>query len=147
MLPFQRVLAEVWKITAIPPIADFDQVAIKSDPTYSGAWYARAAAWGFKRDFERAVGDYGEAIRLDPKNPSPVLDRCIAYVDNRDYDHAIADYSEIIRLDPKSDDAFNRRGIAYHKKGDYDRATQTDVRDFGVDRTTRPSSWTTSHLC
>ena len=75
-----------------------------------------------KKDYDRAIADYNEAIRLDPKYPAVFNDRGLAYSVKGDYDRAIADYSEAIRLDPKYAAFFNNRGLAYSEKGDKDRA-------------------------
>src|SRR5262245_58247121 len=74
------------------------------------------------RDYERAIADYSEAIRLVPANAPAFLGRGNAYASKGDRDRAIADYSEAIRLDSKYAFAFNNRGVAYKNKGDYDRA-------------------------
>jgi tetratricopeptide (TPR) repeat protein len=71
---------------------------------------------------DRAIADYTEAIRLDPKYAWAYGRRGDAYGMKGDYDQAIADLTEAIRLDPKYDLAYGRRGAAYVMKEDYDRA-------------------------
>src|SRR5262249_30059012 len=78
------------------------------------------------RDYDRAIADYGEAIRLIPANAHAFLGRGNAYASKGDHDRAIADYSEAIRLAPKYALAFSNRGVAYGKKSEYDRA----ISDF-----------------
>src|SRR5262249_17774313 len=78
------------------------------------------------RDYDRAIADYSEAIRLVPTNAPAFFGRGSAYVNKGDNDRAIADYNEAIRLDPKFAFAFNNRGFAYFRKGDPDRA----IADF-----------------
>jgi tetratricopeptide (TPR) repeat protein len=73
-------------------------------------------------DYDRAVADYNEAIRLDPKSTLAFIGRGDAYTNKGDHDRALADYNEAIRLDPKSALAHSDRGVAYANKGDYDRA-------------------------
>ena len=81
-------------------------------------------AWAYigKRDYDRAIADLNEAIRLDPRNSAAYNNRGWAYIDKRDYDRAIADLNEAIRLDPRNSEAYNNRGWAYNGKGEYDRA-------------------------
>ena len=86
------------------------------------AYVIRGLAWSAKNDFDHAITDYTEAIRLDPKNAVDFSSRGNAYYARRDYDHAIADYDQAIRLDPKNAVVFSSRGNAYYAKGDYDRA-------------------------
>src|SRR5262245_63223580 len=81
----------------------------------SGAWTGRmlgfalkrrADAHAIKRDYDRAIADYTEAIRAYAKYPSTFYRRANTYVAMRDYDHAIADYGEAIRLSPDNPFAF-----------------------------------------
>jgi tetratricopeptide (TPR) repeat protein len=75
-------------------------------------------AYAAKGDFERAVSNFSEAIRLDRKFASAYYNRALAYQMRNDYDRAIADYNEAIRLNPKYAAAYQGRGITKQKKGD-----------------------------
>jgi len=77
-------------------------------------------------DYERAIADLNEAIRLDPKSAVAYNNRGSAYAFQGDIDRAIADFSEAIRLDPKFAAAYNNRGFAYLNQGRTDRA----IADF-----------------
>ena len=77
-----------------------------------------------KDAYDRAIQNYDEAIRLDPRSADAFAGRGSAYLLKGDYDSAILDYNEAIRLNPKSASAFNGRGASYFAKGDYDRAIQ-----------------------
>src|SRR5499433_959652 len=70
------------------------------------------------RDFDAAITDYSEAIRLDPKYALAFHNRGAAYANKGDRDRAIADYDEAIRLDPQYALAFCNRGRAKRAKGD-----------------------------
>jgi tetratricopeptide (TPR) repeat protein len=85
----------------------------------------RGTAHRIKEDKERAIADYTEAIRLDPKNIDAFFFRAIVYrgsSGNGALALAIADLDTVIRLDPKHTSALYGRGFAHHTKGDYDRA-------------------------
>src|SRR5262245_42445384 len=90
-------------------------------PNDAMEYEARGAAYLFT-DRQRAIADYSEAIRLDPKYAVAYSNRGLAYAYKNEYDRAIADYNEAIRLDPKYVEAYYNRGLAYDYKNEYDRA-------------------------
>ena len=86
------------------------------------AYIRRGNAYNHKGDYDRAIADLEQAVRLDPKDPKAYVIRGFAYVEKGDYDRAIADLEQAVRLDPKDPKAYVIRGFAYVEKGDYDRA-------------------------
>src|SRR5215510_9047323 len=66
----------------------------------------RGNAWRSKGDNERAIADYDQAIRLDPKNAVAYYNRGNAWWGKGDLDRAIADYDQAIGLDPKDTAAY-----------------------------------------
>ena len=75
-----------------------------------------------KKEYDKAIADYTEAIRLDPRNAERLRNRGIAWRSKKEYDKAIADYNEAIRLDPEYALAYNHRGMAWSDKKEYDKA-------------------------
>lgn len=51
-------------------------------------------------DFDKAITDFNEAIRLDPKNTTAYLDRGFAYVEKGDEVRAKADQDKALKLHP-----------------------------------------------
>jgi tetratricopeptide (TPR) repeat protein len=84
----------------------------------------RGAAYQRKSDYDRAIADFDQAIRLDPNDAFATAynSRGNAYNAKGDYDRAIADFDQAIRLHPNLVASYNNRGLAYNGKGDYDRA-------------------------
>jgi tetratricopeptide (TPR) repeat protein len=78
------------------------------------------------KQYDRAIADFDEAIRVDPNYAAGFSNRGVAYMKKEDYDRAIADFDEAIRVDPNYADGFSNRGLAYVEKEDYDRA----ITDF-----------------
>jgi tetratricopeptide (TPR) repeat protein len=74
---------------------------ISQNPNVAAYYYYRGNAYRAKRDNDRAIADYGQAIWLDPKDAEAYFNRGNAYNGKGDYDRAIADFDEAIRLDPK----------------------------------------------
>ena len=99
----------------------------------------RGVEQGLKKDYDLALADYGEALRIDKKYSDAFYNRCVLYNAKEDYDRALADCSQAVKLGPgpnaraaTSDgrlendharsDYYSERGFAYLKKNDYDRA-------------------------
>ena len=75
-----------------------------------------------RTELDIALGDYNEAIRLDPTQASSTSTAAAFGRAKKEYDKAIADYNQAIRLDPKDALAYNNRGTAWHAKKEYDKA-------------------------
>ena len=90
------------------------------------AYKHRGIAYAEKGDLDRAIGDFSEALRLEPEDAQAYYNRGIMYSDKGDdvrySDRAIADFTEALRLDPKFANAYGNRGLVYASKGDLDRA-------------------------
>jgi tetratricopeptide (TPR) repeat protein len=71
-------------------------------------------------DWDLAITEYSNAIRLDPKCAEAYNGRGDAYLGKRDWDNTIADCTEAIRLKPDFAEAYYGRGLAYEKKRDWD---------------------------
>jgi lipoprotein NlpI len=95
------------------------------------AHYRRGTAYDLKREIDRAIADFDEAIKLDPSLAAAYNDRGNARLVKGDADGAMADYEAAIRLDPTDEDAFNNRGRALFNRGQYDKAL-TDL-DKAID--------------
>ena len=84
--------------------------------------FDRGEAFINRGEWDAAIREYNEAIRLNPNYAEAYGSRGLAYWVNRDYDRAIEDCTEAIRLNPNYAEAYNYRGNAYSRKNDYDRA-------------------------
>jgi uncharacterized caspase-like protein len=85
-------------------------------------FYDRGVQFYNRGDYETAIADFTEAIRIDQNYEEAYNDRGLAYDKKGDYDRAIADYTQAIRIDPNYAIAYNNRGLAYGNKKDHDRA-------------------------
>lgn len=98
------------------------------------AFFKRANALHQKAQYDRAIADYTQAIRLLPSFANAFYNRGVSYYSLRQYDRALADYTEAIRLDPNNPAVFLNRGSVYAIKGQYDRA----IADFDQAIVLRP---------
>jgi tetratricopeptide (TPR) repeat protein len=120
--------------------------------TSSSAWThnMRGVAFDEQEDYDAAIEDYDEAIRLDPENPIPFNNRGNAWANKEDarvgrpqdarepakpveggqpvarqgemIERAFADFDEALRLDPDYADAFNNRGTTWSDRRHYRKA-------------------------
>src|SRR5204862_5479877 len=70
-----------------------------------------------KGEYEKAIKDYTEAIKLEPKFGPAYSARGAAYAQIGDVFKGISDFDEAIRLDPKDTTALYNRGLARGKLG------------------------------
>jgi lipoprotein NlpI len=87
----------------------------------------RGNAYQSKGEYQRAIQDYDEALRIDPDSALAFNNRASAFQHMGNYDRAIQDYDQAIRLDPSSALAYNNRGRTQHLKEDYTQA----IKDYG----------------
>jgi tetratricopeptide (TPR) repeat protein len=82
----------------------------------------RALVFSNKADYDRAIADCDQALKLDPSNDTAYNNRAFALIRQGNYDRAIGDLDRAIKLAPASSRAYKNRGDAYRGKGDLDRA-------------------------
>jgi tetratricopeptide (TPR) repeat protein len=75
-----------------------------------------------EQDYDKAITEYTEAIRLAPDIVESYSLRGKMYFLKGEYDKAIEDYTHVIKLNTNSADVYFDRGNAYLKKNDFIRA-------------------------
>ena len=88
------------------------------------AYNNRGNAYAEKGDYDRAVQDFDQSIKLNPTNAKPFNNSGVAYLKKGEYDLAIKNLDEAIRLNPNYVKAFVNRAETYLKKNEYDRAAR-----------------------
>ena len=88
------------------------------------AYYRRGRAYHNKSQYDRAIEDYNQTIKLNPKSARAFSNRGLAYARKSQHDRAIKDFDQAIRLSPKEASAFSNRGDVYGKKGQLDLAIE-----------------------
>ena len=80
--------------------------------------YRRGASYGGLGQTERALADYSQAIRLDPRRSLAFLDRGVLLAATaRAYSRAIDDFNRVLELEPDNVSALIARGGAYSQLG------------------------------
>jgi len=77
-------------------------------------------------EWELAIQDFGDVIRLDPNDDRAYHNRGYAYMRLGEYERAVQDYDKVIQLYPESASAndYKNRGAAYSGLGQHQRAIQ-----------------------
>jgi len=94
----------------------------QTTPATAEEFFNRGKTYYDEDDYDKAIADYTQAIRLDPDYSRPYANRGNAYACKKDYDRAIADYNKAIDILPTYIYAYNNLGLAYASKGSYDNA-------------------------
>ena len=115
-------------------LADFAEAA-KIDKKYADAFFNRCSIYNFKQQYDAAITECSQAIKLGPSADATVAggseklgkdlafsdyytERGFAYFKKDDYVHAFVDLDNAIRLNPNNGRALKTRGLAYEAKGD-----------------------------
>jgi tetratricopeptide (TPR) repeat protein len=117
----RETLARLRTIANAPPAAPPPPAQKPSVNPAQALADSAIAAFG-RKEYDKAIADYTQAIQIDPNFATAYYNRASAYGMKTEYDKAIADYTRAIELNPGITGAYNNRGIAYFDKGDYDRA-------------------------
>ena len=89
---------------------------VKNNTETCEMFFNRGYAYYDKKQYDEAIKDYTEAIRLDPNYAWAYNNRGNVYYSKKDYDRAIADYDEALRVDPSFTIAQTRRVEAIKAK-------------------------------
>ncbi|HEY1188693.1 MAG TPA: tetratricopeptide repeat protein [Gemmata sp.] len=92
------------------------------DPTNPAALLWRGNYWLAQNNYEKAIKDLDEALRLDPKKVTALNARGAAHGRALKYGKAANDFTEAIRLDPKNAVAFVNRGLMRFERGEWETA-------------------------
>ena len=86
--------------------------AIKVNPDYEDAYYARGWAYISLGIYQFAINDFDSLIRINPDYADAYYARGFAYDDLGNYQQAIDDYSSAIKINPNNAKAYLFRGTA-----------------------------------
>jgi tetratricopeptide (TPR) repeat protein len=90
----------------------------KYAPNLSAVYQQRAYAAATSQQFQDAISDYGEAIKITPEDARIYEQRAAVEMKLNDYDKALADYSAAIKLKPNEVRYYAYRSYIYETKND-----------------------------
>ncbi len=88
--------------------------------------YNQGNAYVEKGEYDKAIAEYTEAIRLDPTDVKTYYNRGLTYRNKGDHDQAIADFTETIRLHPQNPVFYSFRANVYRALGDDAKAAKDE---------------------
>jgi tetratricopeptide (TPR) repeat protein len=98
----------------------------------------RGTAYLSKQDYDRALADLSQAIKIEPNRAAAYFNRAVIFYSKKNYDLAIADCSQVIKLQPDFALAYVKRGANYYAKKDYGLA----IANFNQAIKIQPDSYT-----
>jgi tetratricopeptide (TPR) repeat protein len=90
----------------------------KYAPNLAAVYQQRGYAAATNQQFQDAINDYGEAIKITPEDARIYEQRAAVEMKLNDNDKALADYSEAIKLKPNEARYYLYRSYIYETKGD-----------------------------
>lgn len=93
----------------------------------NAALYNRGSAYSATGQYDKAIADFTQALKLNPDDGILYIGRGNAYLQNGDFDHAGPDFDAAIRLHAQPAVAYSGKGMIDFVRGQYDRA----IEDFG----------------
>jgi tetratricopeptide (TPR) repeat protein len=95
---------------------------IRQQPKNAIAYFDRGEIYRSMRDYDHAISDLTQAIKLDPKYALAYERRGDCHFDKHEYDRAKADFEKALELDPQYSPSYNGRGLVFEAMGDFVRA-------------------------
>src|SRR5258708_38815653 len=82
----------------------------------------RGGAYSAKGDYDHAIDDLDQSIKLDSQNAGAYINRGNSYGAKKEYDRALDDYGQALRIHPQDSGAYSARGNVYEHLGQPERA-------------------------
>ncbi|HYB91109.1 MAG TPA: tetratricopeptide repeat protein [Candidatus Binataceae bacterium] len=100
-------------------IADLGRAIKYSRAKRADLYYRRGFAEAEKDDYDHAIDDLNEALKLAPDDRDTIWKRAGAYRDKKQYDRAIEDLTRVIEIEPNNASAYDERGDIHGQRGEY----------------------------
>ena len=84
--------------------------------------YNKGHSYQEKGQWDKAIAEYNEAIKLDPKFAEAYMTRGNVYIQKDQFDQAFSDFNKALEINPKLAGAYMIRAMAYWYNGEYDKA-------------------------
>jgi tetratricopeptide (TPR) repeat protein len=108
-------------------------VAVATFPSSPIVFNNRGMFYQSQGAIEKAIGDFTQAVGIDPKYVQAYLNRGFTFIHSGDAQAAVADFDSVLDVQPNNASAFSLRGTARLRSGDpqgaipdYTRAVELD---------------------
>ncbi len=91
----------------------------RNGSTDAGFYRERAMLHFEKGDFEQAISDFDQALRLQPDQPGLLFQRAAARASAGQVEKALEDYDLVLQIQPDDGPALAARGALRHDTGDF----------------------------
>jgi tetratricopeptide (TPR) repeat protein len=105
------------------------------------AYQDRAEGYRLTEQYERALEDFGRAIKINPREPVQYKNRAEVHRLMGNYDQVIADTNQTIRLNPADNAAYVIRGLAYENMGNVAAARADYNKTLSISVTRNDGAW------
>jgi serine/threonine protein kinase/Flp pilus assembly protein TadD len=122
-----RVVAVLAALLALSFLAALLVVTIDNRRSLALREYDAGDRHRLAGQYEQAIRDYTEAIRLQPGLVRAYLARAEVYRLLKQYDQAVADYSRVLEVEPRNVEALRQRALAYQRLRRYAEAVAADT--------------------
>src|SRR5262245_20023931 len=95
-----------------------NQITHDSAPRSADEFLIRGNAFHQMKEFDQAIADYTEAIRLAPKYVQAFVNRGRTYFIQGVYRKAYRDFTEVLKYDPQNETVSEAQQVAFRAMGD-----------------------------
>lgn len=85
-------------------------------------YYQRALVYQKIKQYNLAILDYNNAIKLTPESSNAYFNRGLTYYQAMQLDAALDDFTQALTINPKDMHIYNARGLVYSDQGEFDKA-------------------------
>jgi tetratricopeptide (TPR) repeat protein len=112
---------------------DYFRGRIRDNPADIFAWHKRGLAWQALGQPDRAIKDFTEVLRLEPRAWGSLIGRGNAWLAKQDHARAVADFSAAIEVVPDLPLGYLSRAGAWSQAGDLDKVIADCTEAIRVD--------------
>ena len=92
------------------------------NPNFWQTYYGLGEVYRNLEQYESAISNYSQAIKLNPHSSESYNNRGVCYVLMKNYQQALNDATDAIRINPNFEKSYQLRGIIYKELGEIEKA-------------------------